>query len=84
MEPAPRENATKDKADSNHEDDASAILSPPLCPILLNTPLSTSQMMTATTAATNSRKTIQKPQQTRARFFFLLCWRASQESLRLC
>lgn len=57
-------------------------LSPPLCPILLNTPLSTSQMITATTPATSRRKPIQKAQQICVRVFFLLFCRASQESLQ--
>ena len=52
-----------------------------LCPILLNVPLSTSQMITPTTAVTKAMKKIQKHQQTMVRFFFLLFWRASHESL---
>lgn len=52
-----------------------------LCPILLKVPLSTNQMITPTTPATMARKNIQKHQQTMVRFFFLLFWRASQESL---
>jgi hypothetical protein len=52
-----------------------------LCPILLKVPLSTNQMITPTTAVTNAMKKIQKHQQTMVRFFFLLFWRASHESL---
>jgi hypothetical protein len=52
-----------------------------LCPILLKVPLSTNQMITPTTAVTKAMKKIQKHQQTMVRFFFLLFWRASHESL---
>lgn len=87
--PVPRGKGRKERRESQHnstgydeeEGLSSTLLSPPLCPILLSTPLSTSQMMTATTAATKMRKTIQKAQQTLARLAFLLFWRASQESL---
>ena len=51
------------------------------CPILSKVPLSTNQIITPTTAVTNAMKKIQKHQQTMVRFFFLLFWRASHESL---
>jgi hypothetical protein len=68
------------QSDVNHRSRHEAIPSP-LCPILSKIPLSTSQIITPTTPATNARKKAQKHQQTIVRFFFLLCWRASQESL---
>lgn len=54
-----------------------------LSPIFSKVPLSTNQIITPTTPATMARKNIQKHQQTTVRFFFLLFWRASHESLRL-
>jgi len=70
-----REN-TKQSVFSGHEASPSM-----LCPILLKVPLSTNQMIKPTTPATRARKKIQKHQHTMVRFFFLLFWRASHESL---
>jgi len=55
-----------------------------LGPSLSKVPLSTNQMITPTTAVTKAMKKIQKHQQTMVRFFFLLFWRASHESLQIC